>query len=56
MFAKKATKVCQFLGDFSKLVDLSVVKDCSIKFRSKHSTVLPLCLLRNLMEQTIEAV
>ena len=26
---------------------------CSIKFRSKHSTVLLLCLLRNLMEQTL---
>ena len=28
-------------------------KDCSIKFRSKHSTVLLLCLLRNLMDQTV---
>ena len=28
-------------------------KDCSVKFRSKHSTVLLLCLLRNLMEQTL---
>ena len=26
---------------------------CSIKFRSKHSTVLILCLLRNLMEQSL---
>ena len=26
---------------------------CSIKFRSKHSTVLVLCLLRNLMEQSL---
>ena len=28
-------------------------KDCSIKFRSKNSTVLVLCLLRNLMEQSL---
>ena len=27
---------------------------CSIKFRSKRSTVLLLCLLRNLMEQTLQ--
>ena len=26
---------------------------CFIKFRSKHSTVLLLCLLRNLMKQTL---
>ena len=28
---------------------------CFIKFRSKHSTVLLLCLLRNLMEQTLHS-
>ena len=28
-------------------------KDCSIKFRSKHSSNTILCLLRNLMEQTL---
>jgi hypothetical protein len=28
-------------------------KVCSIKFRSQHSIVLVLCLLRNLMEQTL---
>ena len=28
-------------------------KDCSIKCRSKYSTLIPLCLLRNLMEQTL---
>ena len=28
-------------------------KDCSIKFRSKHSSNTVLCLLRNLMEQTL---
>ena len=28
-------------------------KDCSIKVRSKHSAVLLLCLLRNLMHQTL---
>ena len=30
-----------------------LIKDCSIKFCSKHSIVLVLCLLRNLMEQTL---
>ena len=30
-------------------------KFCSIKFRSKHSIVLVLCLLRNLMLQTLSA-
>ena len=29
---------------------------CSIKFRSKHSTGLLLCLLQNLMEQTLVTV
>ena len=29
------------------------IKDWPIKFRSKHSTVLLMCLLRNLMEQTL---
>ena len=28
-------------------------KDCSNKFRSKHSTVLVMCLLRNLLEQSL---
>ena len=28
-------------------------KDCSSDFRSKHSTVLVLCLLRNLLEQSL---
>ena len=28
-------------------------KDCSIRFRSEHSTVLLLCLLRNLMEHML---
>ena len=27
---------------------------CSVKFRSKHSTVLLLCLLLNLMEQSLD--
>ena len=37
-----------------KKIHLGVIhKDCSIKFRSKHSTVLLLCLLRNLMEQML---
>ena len=31
-------------------------KDCSSKFRSKHGTVLLLCLLRNLMEQTLSTI
>jgi hypothetical protein len=28
-------------------------KDCSSNFRSKHSTVLVLCLLRKLLEQSL---
>ena len=28
-------------------------KDCSSKFRSKHSTNTVLCLLRNLLEQSL---
>ena len=31
-------------------------KDCSSKFRSKHSPVLVLCLLRNLLEQSLYIV
>ena len=31
----------------------SLIKDCSSKFRSRHSTVLLLCLLRNLLEQSL---
>ena len=31
-------------------------KVCSIKFRSKHSVVLVLCLQRNLMEQTLISI
>ena len=30
-------------------------KDCSSKFRSKHSTILVLCLLRKLLEQSLES-
>ena len=29
---------------------------CSIKFRSKHSSITVLCLLRNLMEQSLSRV
>ena len=32
----------------------SSTKDCSSKFRSKHSIVLVLCLLRNLLEQSLQ--
>ena len=42
--------------DFRKSTILFTVSNnnvCSIKFRSKHSTVLLLCLLRNLMEQSL---
>ena len=47
---------------FAKSVDLIILylswnlaKDCSSKFRSRHSTVLLLCLLRNLLEQSLIA-
>ena len=30
------------------------LKDCSSKFRSKHSTNIVLCLLRNLLEQSLK--
>ena len=38
---------------FSIVVTFRSDKVSSIKFRSKHSIVLVLCLLRNLMEQTL---
>ena len=28
-------------------------KDCSSKFRSRHSALLVMCLLRNLLEQSL---
>ena len=31
-------------------------KDCSSKFRSRHSTVLLQCLLRNLLEQSLKCI
>ena len=34
----------------------SSTKECSSKFRSKHSTVLVLCLLRNLLEQSLQYI
>ena len=42
------------LSKMEKYVELAAVyKDCSSNFRSKHSTVLVLCLLRNLLEQSL---
>ena len=40
---------------FSKYYWGCTSKDCSSKFRSKHSTVLLLCSLRNLLEQSLKA-
>ena len=43
-----------FLGYFASFLTYQALpKDCSNKFRSKHSTVLVLCLLRNLLEQSL---
>ena len=38
-----------------KILTLKLVgyKDCSSKFRSKHSTNTVLCLLRNLLEESL---
>ena len=40
---------------FSKYYWGCTSKDCSSKFRSKHSTVLLLCSPRNLLEQSLKA-
>ena len=32
---------------------LQLSRDCSSKFRSRHSTVLVLCLLQNLLDQSL---
>ena len=40
-----------FLGKFTMHF-----KDCSSKFRSKHSSNTVLCLLRNLLEQSLEGI
>ena len=34
-------------------IDKYQLKDCSSKFRSKHSSNTVLCLLRNLLEQSL---
>ena len=41
--------------NFGENMILILPKDCSSKFRSKHSTVLVLCLLRNLLEQSLSS-
>ena len=52
-FCKKKT-FQGFLYIFAALKKLlQPTKDCSSKFRSKHSTALVLCLLRNLLEQSL---
>ena len=47
-------KLFWFLLDFEKIYRVIHLPNiCSIKFRSKHSANTILCLLRNLMEQTL---
>ena len=44
----------EYSREFQNAIQAKTInKGCSIKFSSKHSIVLVLCLLRNLMEQTL---